>query len=128
MITKWRLNTRAVIRDGNLGRGADVLKGQDVILEVFSKGTVATGWEEVETKHTDEEGVSIDIVNLLPYLISNNCPSSQRETIRKHDEKKETEWVDRVEFRLSVGGQVESCFVCLEVPVFLKLIFVLLES
>jgi hypothetical protein len=58
MITKWRLNTRAVIRDGNLGRGADTLQGKDVILEVFSKGTAATGWEEVESRHTDEEGVS----------------------------------------------------------------------
>lgn len=26
IITKWRLNTRAVIRDGNTGRGADIIK------------------------------------------------------------------------------------------------------
>lgn len=58
MITKWRLNTRAVIRDGNLGRGSDILQGKDVILEVFSKGTAATGWEEIETRRTDENGVS----------------------------------------------------------------------
>lgn len=57
MITKWRLNTRAVIRDGNLGRGSDVLQGKEVILEVFSKGTAATGWEEIETRRTDEDGV-----------------------------------------------------------------------
>lgn len=35
-----------------------MLKGQDVILEVFSKGTAATGWERIERRHTDEEGVS----------------------------------------------------------------------
>jgi len=85
LITKWRLHTRATIRDGNLGRGADVLKGQDVILEVFSKGTAATGWERIEQRHTDEEG---------------------REHVTYRDEKRETEWVDRVEFRLSVGGQM----------------------
>jgi hypothetical protein len=59
MITKWRLNTRAVIKDGNLGRGADTLQGKDIILEVFSKGTAATGWEEVESRHTDSDGVSL---------------------------------------------------------------------
>ena len=30
----------------------------------------------------------------------------QKEHVSKRDEKRETEWVDRVEFRLSVGGQV----------------------
>jgi len=32
-------------------------KGQEIILEVFSKGTVATGWEDIETRRTDENGV-----------------------------------------------------------------------
>jgi hypothetical protein len=59
MITKWRLNTKAVIKDGNLGRGADTLQGKDIILEVFSKGTAATGWEEVEHRHTDGDGVRV---------------------------------------------------------------------
>jgi hypothetical protein len=61
LITKWRLNTKAIIRDGNLGRAEAVLKpGQDIVLEVFSKGTCATGWEEVVTVTTDEEGVRTD--------------------------------------------------------------------
>jgi hypothetical protein len=30
----------------------------------------------------------------------------QKEHVTKRDEKRETEWVDRVEFRLSVGGEV----------------------
>jgi hypothetical protein len=64
MITKWRLNTKAVIKDGNLGRGADTLQGKDIILEVFSKGTAATGWEEVEHRHTDQDGVSLHSVCL----------------------------------------------------------------
>jgi len=85
IITKWRLHTRAVITDGNLGRGADILKGQEIILEVFSKGTAATGWEEIETRRTDENG---------------------KEHVTRRDEKRETEWVDRVEFRLTVAGQL----------------------
>ena len=108
MITKWRLNTRAVIRDGNLGRSADILQGKEVILEVFSKGTAATGWEEVETTRTDKDGVSFMLFVLI-YMFFKMIFSLvflQKEHVSKRDEKRETEWVDRVEFRLSVGGQV----------------------
>ena len=30
----------------------------------------------------------------------------QKEHVTRRDEKRETEWVDRVEFRLTVAGQV----------------------
>mmetsp|Transcript_28699 Transcript_28699/g.48162 ORF Transcript_28699/g.48162 Transcript_28699/m.48162 type:complete len:216 (-) Transcript_28699:304-951(-) len=58
MITKWKLNTQAVISDGDLGRSKDILQGRSVIMEVFSKGTVATGWEERTVRTQDEEGVN----------------------------------------------------------------------
>lgn len=84
MITKWRLNTKAVIQGGNTGRAAAQLNGQPIILEVFSKGTCATGWEDIERTSTDENG------DIRTYWDT---------------EKHETEWVDRIEFRLSCGGQ-----------------------
>lgn len=59
---------------------------------MFSKGTAATGWEEIEHRRTDENG---------------------REHVTRRDEKRETEWVDRVEFRLTVGGKVRKCWVLL---------------
>lgn len=90
MITKWRLSTRACIRDGDLGRGADVFQKQDVILDVFSSGTVATTWEEIkfQVQDRDAEGKVI---------------GSHTET---RIEKDETEFVDRIEFRLILQGQM----------------------
>jgi hypothetical protein len=52
------VHTRCEIRSGSTGRGADRLQGHPVVLEVFSKGTCATGWEDIEHTTTDEEGVS----------------------------------------------------------------------
>jgi hypothetical protein len=46
-----------VIKDGNLGRAADILQGKEIVLEVFSKGTVVTGWEKTIRKEKDEHGV-----------------------------------------------------------------------
>mmetsp|Transcript_14260 Transcript_14260/g.32001 ORF Transcript_14260/g.32001 Transcript_14260/m.32001 type:complete len:347 (+) Transcript_14260:83-1123(+) len=80
MVTKWSVNTKATIRDGVLGRSKETLEGREMALEVFSKGTVATGWE-VHTTRDEETG-----------------------EVRRRTEKNETEFVDRVEFRLTVGG------------------------
>lgn len=87
MITKWQMQTSATIRAGNTGRGAS-FNGQPVTLNVFSKGTIATCWEEVirEEQVTDADGRVIEV--------------------RHHKEvvKHEQEWVDRVEFRLVFNG------------------------
>lgn len=83
MITKWSLNTQATIRSGNTGRAVQQLNGQPIILEVFSKGTCATGWEDRDITTTDDQG---------------------RQHTRTETRKIETEWVDRVEYRLSCGG------------------------
>jgi hypothetical protein len=49
------VHTKAIIRDGDLQRSQETLAGRELALEVFSKGSVATGWEINRT--TDEEGV-----------------------------------------------------------------------
>lgn len=69
IITKWRLNTRGVLRDGNLGRAADILRGKEVILEVFSKGTVVTSWEEIEHRTTDKDGVSLFLLGVVVVVV-----------------------------------------------------------
>ena len=52
LITKWQLNTKALIYDGEKGRGA--MFGQNPIyLEVFSKGTVVTTYQVLIHKCID---------------------------------------------------------------------------
>lgn len=90
VITKWRLCTRAELRDGNANRNANAFRGQPVILEVFSTGTVATTWQEVVNVVEDRDG--------------------EGRVVGRHNEvaviKHETEFVDRVEFKLIFNGQL----------------------
>lgn len=86
IISKWSLNTKSLLYDGNLGRGEGVLGRDPVTLEVFAKGTGATGYEEVTTRHED--------------------PETHKVTYSQSIEKREFEFVDRVEFRLTFKGQV----------------------
>ncbi len=86
IISKWSLNTKSLLYDGNLGRGEGVFGNDPVTLEVFAKGSGATGYEEVTTRHED--------------------PETKRVTVNKSIEKREFEFVDRVEFRLTFKGQV----------------------
>jgi len=83
IITKWRLNTQAEFYDGEKGRGADNFQKDPVILEVFSLGTVVTSWTHYTTTSTDKDG---------------------HHHTEQHDAKYETEFVDRVEFRLVFRG------------------------
>jgi len=91
IISKWSLNTKSSIYDGNLGRGEGLLGKDPVTLEVFAKGSGATGYEEVTTRSED--------------------PETKAVTINKSVEKREFEFVDRVEFRLTCKGQVWDQFV-----------------
>lgn len=50
MITKWRLITKASIRDGDCGRAADLFQGEEVVLDVYSTGTAFTEWEEIRER------------------------------------------------------------------------------
>ena len=56
MITKWRLMTKAFIKDGDLGRAADLWGKEEVVLDVFSTGTVVTSWQEQERIVEDRDG------------------------------------------------------------------------
>lgn len=94
LITKWSLQTGASIRDGNLGRAAGFCGQDPVHLEVFSKGTVVTTYfkrtERIEIIDRDQEGKEI----------------GRRCEFRTSMEKKENEFVDKVEFRLSFRGRI----------------------
>jgi hypothetical protein len=67
MITKWRLMTKAYISDGDQGRAADLWQKKEVVLDVFSTGTVVTTWQEVERHHTDKDG-HVSICSLIMYM------------------------------------------------------------
>lgn len=90
MITKWRLMTKAFIKDGDLGRAADLWQKDEVVLDVFSTGTVVTSWQEVERRVEDTDGDG----RVIGHHIERD--------IVKH----ETEFVDRVEYRLVFRGQL----------------------
>jgi hypothetical protein len=57
MITKWRLYSRNIIENGNMGRSVALNNG-NCVLEVLAVGTVATCWQEEEkiVKQYDYEG------------------------------------------------------------------------
>lgn len=95
IITKWKLNTKCVMHDGEKGRGADNFQKDPINLEVFSKGTVVTTWEKKTrtVQDTDKDG---------------NVTGSHEES---YIEKDETEFVDRVEFRLIFREQLWSQWV-----------------
>lgn len=90
MITKWRVTTKAAIRDGNLGRAERSFMGQEVSLFVHATGTVATTWERrintVEVRD-DQDNVTGN--------------QQQVEII-----KIETEFIDRVDFQLVFANQL----------------------
>lgn len=48
--------TKAFIRDGDQGRAADLWQKKDVVLDVFSCGTVVTTWQETEERVEDRDG------------------------------------------------------------------------
>jgi len=90
VITKWKMNTKAVITDGDNGRGADNFRKDQIILEVFAKGTVATTYERVTRMVEDR--------------------NQEGQVIGHHqefdDNKLETEYVERIEYRLSFKGML----------------------
>lgn len=75
-ISKWSFVSKVDFKDGNLGRG-EMFFGIPLLLEVFSKGCVVTSYVD---RKDDEGKVSTD--------------------------KIETEFVDRIEYRLSYKGQM----------------------
>ncbi len=80
IVSKWNFTSQVIFKDGNLGRGEAYFFGQQPILEVYSKGTVVTSY--YETKRVDEE-------TKKTHFDTHRC---------------ETEFVDIVEFRLTVNG------------------------
>jgi len=99
VISKWRLHTAAFIKDGTLGRGASMMippGGDMLMLEVFSKGSGATRWQQVESWKEVPDGAPVPEGQEPKYTIQHG----------KAVHKEEREWVDRIEFRLSFRGQV----------------------
>jgi hypothetical protein len=88
IITKWQLNTQAQFFDGEKGRAADNFQKDPVILEVYSLGTVVTSYTHNTREVTEMVG---------------DPPREHRRTVEE-DLKYETEFVDRVEFRLIFRG------------------------
>lgn len=80
IVSKWNFTSKVTLKDGNSGRGEAYFYGQQPVVEVFSKGTVVTSY--YETKHVDKE------TNRVSY----------------NTQKCETEFVDIVEFRMSVNN------------------------
>ena len=94
MVSKWRLRTSAVIKDGNLGRGSDLVGQDPIYLEVFSKGSGATCWQVVDKRTEVPDGTPAE-----------GQPQRYRIQASRSVEKTEMEWVDRIEYRLSCRGQ-----------------------
>ena len=92
VITKWKMNTKAVLVDGDNGRGADNFRKDQIVLEVFAKGTVATTYERITRMVEDK--------------------NEEGQVIGHHqefdDNKLETEYVERIEYRLTFKGQLWS--------------------
>ena len=95
VISKWRLHTTATIRDGNLGRGRDIVGNDPIILEVLSTGSGATCWQQVEKHYEEPDGTPAE-----------GQPQKYRVGTSRSVNKIETEWVDKIEFRLSCRGQL----------------------
>lgn len=90
IISKWSMATQAEIYDGELRRGAVSFGTFPVLLEVFSCGTVATSYVETVSVVEDRD----DQGNVV----------GQRQIPSMH--KVETEFVDRIEYRLSFQGRL----------------------
>lgn len=97
VITKWRMTTQVQLwdtpnssPDGDSSRCGVLLHGGPMLLDVFSTGTVATTWrrEHVKVDVRNDEGVVVG------------------ERLEQRMHKFETEFVDRVEFRLIVNQQL----------------------
>jgi len=90
IVTKFRFNTQAILRDGDIGRAADIFQHQDVTLDIFSTGTAVTTFDETEREVEDR--------------------NDKGEVTGRHKEttmhKIETTFVDRVEYRLIFKGQL----------------------
>lgn len=97
VISKWRLNTAALIKDGNLGRGMSLMipPGETLLLEVFSKGSGATSWQQIESWKEVPDGTPAE-----------GQPQKYRVQHEQSVQKDEREWIDRIEFRLSFRGQM----------------------
>ena len=86
------MNTTATIADGDNGRGADNLRKDKITLEVFAKGTVATTYER-ETRQVEDRNAEGQVTGHHTEFV---------------DSKLETEYVERIEYRLSFKGQLWS--------------------
>ena len=74
MITKWRLMTKAFIKDGDVGRAADLWGKEEVVLDVFSTGTVVTSWQEEERRVEDRDADGhVTGVSASRHIIHSSC-------------------------------------------------------
>jgi hypothetical protein len=90
ILTKWSFATRAYFKDGDLGRGAASFGNDQVVLEIFSKGAVVTSYQEIERQVEDQDSDG----NVVGHHMERRI------------DKNETEFVDRIEFRLSFRGMI----------------------
>jgi hypothetical protein len=88
LITKWQSYNSATIMDGNCGRGATHLGGKNILLDLIAVGTTATTYitSRVEVEDRNAEG---------------EVTGKHWET---HESKKQTTFVDSVQYRVSVNG------------------------
>lgn len=81
IVTKWSLNTQAIITGGDTDRTKNTVGNEEMTLHVFSKGTVVTSYYE---------------------NITHDPETNQRRT---HTDKREVEYIDRIEYKLMFRGQ-----------------------
>lgn len=75
VITKWTTNAKVEFFDGDLGRGADILQKDPVVMEVFAKGTNVTTYIKWVTHndghhHTHYGKVTTELVDRIEYRLS----------------------------------------------------------
>eukprot|EP00981_Chlorochromonas_danica_P004885 scaffold978_cov172-Ochromonas_danica.AAC.16 len=97
IVSKWSMSGQAYIYDGDLGRGeAGGLHGQPLLLEIFSKGTVVTTYQEWQERVEDRD--------------AEGKVTGHR--MVEHHAKHTTELVDRVEYRLTHEGMMWCQWYC----------------
>jgi len=91
VMTKWKLNTQAIITPGTTGRK------DHYILEVFSKGTAITTWMETVSVHERTVG----------------GPDNERKEkyVKRETKGSDAKFVDRIEFCLKSGDEVKATWV-----------------
>ncbi len=102
LISKWVYQKRVHLLDGTVGRGQAFFNHSSLLLEVVAKGTIVTNYVEKTT-----------IVDSQGRPLKGGTSSERERTIARGDvhlrrdiEKIETDFIDQIEFRLTVGDSL----------------------